>query len=313
MHRGIRAVLTFCAIVVFLSSKAESTSSPVNTRAAAETERILAATTDSPSGYRIIAVQIGRTRTAPRGLFINDPSLPHRIEISFSFWVLVGEGRVILIDTGFVNRDMISRWHIDGYRSPQEALREVGFAPQEVTDVILTHSHWDHIGGLSLYKKAVLHVSATAYRNHRRAHDAPFSALFRLADRQGRIQIARGPKSVAPGITAVPVGLHTPDFQYVVVKNPDGIWVAAGDIAPLYANFRNRKPTGQTVSAEKTLFVQETMLQLVKGDLGHIIPGHEPGIYPSADTKSVQLSPVLRDRSKGPAPGNPKDSASFGK
>ena len=56
----------------------------------------------------------------------------------------------ILIDTGIGNKqseDFYKYYYREGHHSIEKALQEKGFAPENITDVILTHLHFDHVGG----------------------------------------------------------------------------------------------------------------------------------------------------------------------
>jgi len=70
--------------------------------ASSEAQAIDAVLQSTPSAtpYRIYALRVGTTTAARRNLFIKDPDLPKTIEIAFSFWVIKGAGRIILVDTG---------------------------------------------------------------------------------------------------------------------------------------------------------------------------------------------------------------------
>jgi glyoxylase-like metal-dependent hydrolase (beta-lactamase superfamily II) len=79
-----------------------------------------------------------------------------------------------------------------------------------------------------------------------------------------------------PAVLVVHAGMHTAGFQYVVVHNPEGLWVFASDIAPLRANFERGRPTGLTRDPGRTLEVMDTMRALVEGNLDRIVTGHDP-------------------------------------
>ncbi len=65
--------------------------------------------------------------------------------------LLVEDGnRLILIDTGIGNKQddkFFSHYHLSKVKLPEEFLGEHGFTPGDVTDVFLTHLHFDHCGG----------------------------------------------------------------------------------------------------------------------------------------------------------------------
>lgn len=241
-----------------------------------------------PPGYTIHALRIGVTRGAKRATFIDDPTLPERIDIAFAFWVIRGNARIILVDAGFTSAEMIRKWRVEEHRSPVTALAELGIEPQEVTDLVVTHRHWDHIGGLHHFAQATVWINERTLRWTQ--SKAPGSALARqleAAEAAGRVHTTKGPTPIGPSIVIVPVGLHTSGFQYVVVHNPDGRWILASDIVPLYANLERMRATGLTAHAGKTREVMKAMLELVDGEKARIIPGHEPSLFARSPTVDV--------------------------
>lgn len=60
------------------------------------------------------------------------------------------EGRLILVDTGIGNKQdakFFSHYHLHGTESLMASIQNAGFSPDEITDVFLTHLHFDHVGG----------------------------------------------------------------------------------------------------------------------------------------------------------------------
>lgn len=60
------------------------------------------------------------------------------------------EGRLILIDTGIGDKQdakFFSHYHLHGPESLIASIQNAGFSPDEITDVFLTHLHFDHVGG----------------------------------------------------------------------------------------------------------------------------------------------------------------------
>jgi glyoxylase-like metal-dependent hydrolase (beta-lactamase superfamily II) len=258
--------------------------------------RIRTALDESGSAaYRIFALRVGVSRRAPRDVFIKDSDLPRRIEVAFSFWVLQGAGRVILVDTGFTSKTMIRRWGVSDHRPPSEALASIGLRAEQVTDVIITHAHWDHVGGLSHFPSAKIWISKAELKAIRARNKGGLPRAYRRAEQEGRLNVLSGIAPVAPSVVVVPVGLHSPGFQYVVVRSADRTWVIASDIAPLWANFEQRKTTGRRVVHARILAIQDAMLELTGGDISRVIPGHEPSVFSQGAT--VELT---RDRPDAP-------------
>ncbi len=71
--------------------------------------------------------------------------------------LLVEEGdRRILIDTGIGNKQdakFFGHYHLSGETDIVHALLHTGFEPDDITDVLLTHLHFDHVGGAVIRKE----------------------------------------------------------------------------------------------------------------------------------------------------------------
>jgi glyoxylase-like metal-dependent hydrolase (beta-lactamase superfamily II) len=232
---------------------------------------------DASPEYKIHGICLGIANDAPRDFFIADPSLPKKIKVAFSLWVIVGGGRTILVDTGFTNRKMIEDWRIRNYRHPVTALSDAGFKKEQITDLVITHGHWDHIDGLKLFEPPRLWINKKVFG--KLSGPGEVNRVLRKVNSSGRLKVTTGIQAVAPGVVVVPVGLHAPGFQYVVVKSASGVWVLSSDITPLFANYSRGIPTGQTSSPEETLEIHQTILALTGGEVKRIIPGHEPSVY----------------------------------
>lgn len=58
--------------------------------------------------------------------------------------------RVVLIDNGFGDKQdekFMSRFHLNENKGVEKALEQHGYEPENITDMIITHLHYDHCGG----------------------------------------------------------------------------------------------------------------------------------------------------------------------
>src|ERR1017187_4954298 len=74
--------------------------------------------------------------------------------LDFYLWVIRGEGRTIVVDTGF-DRDMAKKRGRQLLHDPDVALANIGVDVSTVEDVVITHMHYDHAGNLGLDRKSV--------------------------------------------------------------------------------------------------------------------------------------------------------------
>ena len=89
--------------------------------------------------------------------FIFDDHSNEAHTIDYFIWVLKSGKNVIVVDTGY-DYDEAKRRNRPIQRSPSEALKAINIDASEVTDVIITHLHYDHAGGLMEFPKAKFHM-----------------------------------------------------------------------------------------------------------------------------------------------------------
>src|SRR5580693_4979755 len=87
-----------------------------------------------------------------------------KLDTVYVIWLIRGRGRNILFDSGFHRERWFKEWAIKDYLRPDEAVRLAGLKPEEVTDVVISHAHWDHMGGIDLFPKANVWIQKDEYR-----------------------------------------------------------------------------------------------------------------------------------------------------
>ena len=135
-----------------------------------------------------------------------------------------GEGRVMLFDTGLGPR-------VHG--ALPQSLALAGVAPDTVTDVFITHSHGDHVGGLVTaegglaFPHAVIHMSAVEWA----WMQANSKASSLVAAITPQVRTFEPETMVAPGVTAVSLPGHTPGHVgYEIVSGSQRLF-DMGDLA----------------------------------------------------------------------------------
>jgi len=259
--------------------------------------------------YEIIAFQFAMT--LPRQPWQNylQPDADAVPEaLAFLFFAIQGDGRTLLVDTGF-SAAAAQRRGLRVERSPQVCLREAGIDPAQVTDVIVTHLHWDHAGCLDDYPQATLHLqeqelafatgSCMCEPLLRRPFDVDDVTSAVRALYGGRLRLHEGDAQVAPGVALHHIGGHTKGLQAVRVCTARGPVVLAGDAAHQWQNLRRRNPFPVLVNVDDVLRGYGK-LEALAGGPDHIIPGHDarvvqrfPPLPATRDAVLLHLAPML--------------------
>ena len=223
----------------------------------------------------------GRVR---RDSFIFDEAhdAPHPMD--YFVWVLRQGDRTILVDTGYDAEEARARGR-PILQDPRAALAPLGISADAVSEVIVTHLHYDHAGGLHMFPNARLHLQSAemAFATgscmcHETLRD-PFTAdhvceaIKRLYS--GKVVFHDGDAEVAEGVSVHQIGGHSRGLQAVRVLTDAGWLVLASDAAHFYENFEARKPFPIVVDVQAMLDGYDRLYNLAsKPEL--IVPGHDP-------------------------------------
>jgi glyoxylase-like metal-dependent hydrolase (beta-lactamase superfamily II) len=216
-------------------------------------------------------------------LLVDDHDAPAS-PLDFYIFVIRSTDRLFVVDTGF-DPESGRRKGRDLLRSPAEALRRLGIDAETVEDVVLTHMHWDHAGGMRYFPRARFHLQdaemafctgrCMCQGYMRRAFDVEHVVDAVRAVFADRMVFHNGEAELAPGITLHFIGGHTGGIQALQVATRRGMVVLAGDTTHLWANIRGRNPFPIAPDVSKVMEGYVTLEQLADGP-DHIIPGHEP-------------------------------------
>jgi glyoxylase-like metal-dependent hydrolase (beta-lactamase superfamily II) len=169
----------------------------------------------------------------------DDPWLPHEgfinpdgsIDLSLGGFLIRTGDRVVLIDAG------AGRIQNDVYHGGEllESLAALGVTAEDVTDVVFTHLHFDHVGWAT-QKGAVVFPRAT-YRCHTADWDhfvagtnPDAGSVRKLSPLADRLEPFGEDTAVAPGVTVRHAPGHTPGSAVIVVADGTERALLLGDV-----------------------------------------------------------------------------------
>jgi glyoxylase-like metal-dependent hydrolase (beta-lactamase superfamily II) len=242
------------------------------------------------SGVPAWSIQAIRYAAVPRfplaGLMMGAPK-DELIDIAMVVWLVRGGGHVVLFDTGFHRDKWLKEFTITDYLRPDEAVALAGARPDEVTDVVISHAHWDHMGGIDLFPKAQVWIQKREYAyytgdawqpggEHGGIDPEDVAVLVRL-NTEGRLHLVDGDDvEILPGIRAYTGARHTFASQYVRIDGPKPV-VLASDNCYLDRNLAEHVASATFSDADRkaNLEAQARMIALA-GSAERVIPGHDP-------------------------------------
>jgi N-acyl homoserine lactone hydrolase len=182
--------------------------------------------------------------------------------------LLRGHGEAILIDTGSY-----------AYRVPLlERLDLLGLDPEDITSVVLTHCHWDHVCNYPLFPKAKIFVPHddlewAASQPVGTWHIPEFHVEKLGSDK--RVVRIRKEDEFLPGLRAVATPGHTPGHLSYVARGQRADLVFTGDAAKNQAEL----VTGQvdmTLDASASQASIQRLRELAAKDRSNVIVcGHD--------------------------------------
>ena len=236
--------------------------------------------------YSIYTIRYADSPGFPLADLVMGAPKDKKIDIIFAVWLIRGGGHNILFDSGFHRERWFKELPIENFLRPDEAVKLAGVQPQEVTDVVISHAHWDHMGGIDLFPKAVVWIQEEEFRyytgpawqpggDHGGIDPDDVQYLVRL-NTEGRLRLVKGDNvELLPGIRAYTGGHHTYASQYLLVEG-EPRFVLASDNDYLYRNLQTHMASATFTDDlwPANIENQERMIQLA-GSADRVVPGHD--------------------------------------
>jgi glyoxylase-like metal-dependent hydrolase (beta-lactamase superfamily II) len=257
-----------------------------------------------PEQCEVLAIRYGVWPSTRNHCFYRYPSYGEPdadVQMDFYFWLIKGAGRVVLVDVGYSAQAISTRPGRVLLTPPREALEALGTDPDSVTDIIVTHLHYDHTGNLPDFPAAHLYVQrseldfwTSGYGAHPPQASTTETAEIEYvsaAVREGRAELLDGDTELMPGISVRHVGGHTPGQQMVRIDNAAPV-ILASDAVHFYEEMERDRPF-EIFSDLRQMYDTFAELRRAQVETGAIVvAGHDPQV--------MQRFPVVAENSTGP-------------
>jgi len=244
-------------------------------------------TCNSQSGdYQVYAIKYAGPIVRPYSFLVQDGP-EENMNLIFLVWLIKGNGKNILVDAGFL-RDLreYESFGVTNYVRPDSMLFELNLKAEDITDVILTHPHWDHADGVDLFPNAQVWIQKEDYEycvvdawqkgGKKEYNKRDVKKLLEL-NLAGKLNLIDGDeKEIIPGVHVYTGSRHTYNSQYVLVESGQDKIIIASDNMYTYYNLDHLKsaPSGATYSTEGYVNALKRMKTLASENR-LIIPGHD--------------------------------------
>lgn len=264
------------------------------------------------NGYEVHAIPTGlfgldggaMFGTVPKVLWqkTNPADNENRIQMEARALLLKSKDRTILIDTGngsdFIAKygDKVGAKFGEIYKvdkngtSLMNSLKNKGLTADDITDVILTHLHFDHAGGatseqdgkiLPTFPKATYHLQKSNLENalnpNIREKASYLSPNFKPLMEQNKLKLIEGSqKNYFPNISLFVSNGHTVGHQAVIIEDANEQLIYCGDIIPTSSHIRSAWIMGYDINPLLLIQEKSNLLQLSENKKTYFYFEHDP-------------------------------------
>lgn len=153
-----------------------------------------------------------------------------KIPMDWLFYLYKKGDKIILFDCGTFDLNYIKKFEINNYISPLKLISNSGIDPNSITDLIITHYHFDHAGGIFSFPEANLHIHPDEYKKLKSIYTSESERkYFKNMEIKNKVLFYKDNSDLYENIVIVPTGGHTQGSISIEVHNPDIHWVFTGD------------------------------------------------------------------------------------
>ena len=225
---------------------------------------------------------------------INPPDSNNMCSWAMRCLLVEDEERLILIDTGIGDKQsekFFGYYSLSGDNSIVNAVVDAGYTPEEVTDVILTHLHFDHVGGAVKYNKAKEFYEPTfpnaTYHTHLKhwnhannpnpREKASFLVEnFACLESSGQLKFSDEFTNLGNHITLNAVNGHTESMFIPRIKMGDDILYFCADLIPSKGHMKVNYVMAYDIEPLKSMQERAAFLEIAHRENARLFFEHDP-------------------------------------
>lgn len=158
--------------------------------------------------------------------------------IVFMIYLIKTDNRLILIDAGC---DTMPGFDMRNFIGPCAALDKLGISPNDITDLLITHAHHDHIEAVGHFKNAKIYIQRDEYESGKKYLSQDMNVI--LFDDE---------INICENIKAIKIGGHSKGSCIAEIKCGDDTYIIAGDECYMRECLSKKIPTGTSYCPQKS-------------------------------------------------------------
>lgn len=220
---------------------------------------------------------------------------------NYYFWCVRGVNETVIVDTG-VSPQLAAEKNLKGYVNPAEVLSRIDIIAKEVAHVVITHIHWDHASGASLFPNARFYIQKKEYEFWMKDPIASRPPFMHVADEKTKSSLAAlegteqlvlldGDQEILPRIECLIAPGHTVALQAVAVNTGEGTAILGSDAAHIFRNYREDWPSAIVTDMVAWMRTYDKLKAKVSS-MDLLFPGHDIAMatqYPQVATDVTRL------------------------
>ena len=238
--------------------------------------------------YEIYALKYAGPFRSSLAMLLWNEGWNEEIDRNYYIWVIKGKDENMIVDTG-TGVTVAAQRKLKGYVNPVDVLARIGVNGTNVNKVIITHIHFDHVGGIEMFPtafpKAKFYVQKKEFdfwtkdplakrRPFVGITDAAANETVAAMEKSDRLVIVNGDTPIMPGIELLLAPGHTIGLQTIAVATAKGRAIVASDCAHIARSFKDDIPSCLITDMLAWLKSYD-MLRAKASSIDLIFPGHD--------------------------------------